>query len=368
MRDKKYIGLLFYILIQCLHMALEATPEHAHENKEEIIENLFLFLKEAREKEENSEERKFPKVLEQLPKDLREIVSLNFQRFKSYGLTEQQLLAELSHDVETMKMAYEDKRFEIPNGSYLRYEIKHLIDNLVASFSDTNINLTKIRGLGVINLDVNGLKTVNDIIGHDAGTEYLRRVVSVFTNGTTTKELEAKGINVFVSSNGGDEFVIILSDDVNLTEKIDGQTFINQTLKKYQDEVNAVPTKDLADFNKPAIAAKFKGIEIPKDFVFTASVSGGTAHIEEVLVDDGFSPNARMGYSENLNHMISSLFELSDKRSKENKNAFKAELEESTDSHKKFLAILLKRNLDTAMIEEENKKLKELIEKLQSKK
>ncbi len=350
-------------------MALESA-ENKIEKKEELIENLFVFLKEAREKEESStesSEKMLPKVLEQLPKDLRETVSQNFQRFKSYGLTESQLLSELRHDVETIKMAYEDKRFEIPNGSYLRYEIKHLIDDLVTNFSDTNINLTKIRGLGVINLDVNGLKTVNDIVGHEAGTQYLQRVVSVFTDGITTKELQSKGINVFVSSNGGDEFVIVLSDDVNLTEVIAGQSFINATLKKYQDEVAAVRADDLINFTRPEIAAKFKEIDIPANFKFVASISGGTAHIEEVLIDDGFAPNARMGYSENLNHIISSLFQLSDRRGKEDKNKFKAELEESNDPHKKFLSILLKRNLETAMIEEENKKLKELVEKLQQK-
>lgn len=348
-------------------MPLESTPESKNEKKEEMIESLFLFLKEAREKEEGGSEKSIPKILEQLPKDLRETVSKNFQRFKSYGLTESQLLSELKHDIETIKIAYEDKRFEIPNGSYLRYEIKHLIDDLVASFSEKDFNLTKIRGLGVINMDVNGLKTINDIIGHDAGTEYLRRVVEVFKNGTTTKNLEAKGINIFISSNGGDEFVLVLNNDVNLTEKINGQTFINLALKDYQNEVHEIETLDLADFSKPELAAKFKDIEIPKNFKFLASISGGTAHIEEILIEDGFSPKADLGYSENLAYMISGLFEISDKRNKEDKNRFKDELESSDDPHKKFLSILLKRNLDTAMIEEENKKLKLLVEKLQEK-
>lgn len=266
-----------------------------------------------------------------------------------------------------MKIAYEDKQFEIPNGSYLRYEIKHTIDELVANFADRKIDFTKIRGLGVISLDVNGLKTVNDTISHEAGNEYLKRIVNVLKDGKTTEELEGKRISVFVSSNGGDEFSIILSDDLNLMEMAGGETFINHILKKYQKEVSEIDMSDMINFNEPSLKKKFKNFTIPEGFVFTPTISGGTACIEEILVDNGFVPNAKIGYSDNLNFIVNGLFQLSDRRSQSDKEAFKEKLENSSDPHKKFLAILLKRNLDIAMIEEENKKLKLLVEKFQKK-
>ncbi len=350
-------------------MSLESNPieKKVHEQKEEIIENLFLFLKEKREREEQKIEKDLPEAMKNLPKDLRNVVEKNFQRFKSYNLTAKQLLSELKHDIETMKTAYEDKRFGIPNGSYLMYEIKHIIDDLVAEFTDKKIDFTKIKGLGIISLDVNGLKTINDVISHEAGSEYLRRIANVLKKGATTKELEADGISVFVSSNGGDEFSIILSDNVNLMDVSGGSTFINKALKKYQEEVSMIEVSDLINFNRPEIFAKFKDLSIPDKFKFIASVSGGTACIEEILVNNGFVPNATVGYSDNLNFIISGLFELSDRRSKQDKDKFKEELENSSDKHKKFLAVLLKRNLETAMIEEENKKLKLLIEKFKQK-
>jgi len=348
-------------------MSLESTKEKVPEQKEEIIENLFLFLKEKREREEKDIGENFPEVMKDLPKDLRNVVEQNFQRFKSYHLTAEQLLSELKHDVETMKIAYEDKRFGIPNGSYLRYEIKRGIDDLVANFTDEKINFTKIKGFGIISLDVNGLKTVNDVISHEVGNTYLSRIVEVLKGGSTTKELEARRISVFVSSNGGDEFSIILSDDVNLIESVGKSTFINNILKKYQEEVSRIDTSDLINFNRPEISEKFKDFSIPEGFKFMATISGGTACIEEVLVDDGFIPNATAGYSDNLNFIINGLFEISDQRSKKDKNKFKEKLENSTDPQEKFLAVLLKRNLETALIEEENKKLKLLVKTFEKK-
>ncbi|MFA5652119.1 MAG: GGDEF domain-containing protein [Candidatus Paceibacterota bacterium] len=327
------------------------------EIKESIIEASFQSLKEAKDKEEKDGEQNFPKIIEQLPKDLRFDVQEKFERFKSYGLSEKQLIFELKKEIRDIKTAYEDKRFEIPNGSYLRYEIAHLVDTLV----NEKVNLTKIRGLGIINFDVNGLKAVNDIAGHEQGTEYLRRIVQVFKVGHTTKDLEDNGVKVFVSSNGGDEFAIILSDDVNLTEVRNGQIFINKILRYYQEEVSSIDMSDLVDFSNPEIAKKFEGIEIPNNFKFTASISGGTALLEEIFTDDKILPeieNEDLDYSDKLGKIISALFEKSDTRGRNDKETFKKELGTSNDRDKEFLLALLKRNAETALIEKENRELK----------
>jgi GGDEF domain-containing protein len=337
------------------------------EIKESIIEARFLSLKEAKDKEENDGEQNFPKIIEQLPKDLRDAVQGKYERLKSYGLSEKQLKSEIKNEVDNIKEAYEDKRFEIPNGSYLRYEMLHLVDTLVSE----KLNLTKVRGLGIINFDVNGLKAVNDLTGHERGTDYLKRIVETLKNGHTTKDLEEEGIKVFISSNGGDEFAIILSDDVNLSEIKDGKNFIDQILKYYQEEISSIDMSDSINFSDSEIIKKFDGIEIPKDFKFTASVSGGVALLEEILVDDKILPEIEsedLDYSDKLGKIISGLFEKSDKRGKENKDTFKQGLDESDDKNKKFLSVVLKRNKETALLEIENselkKKLAELSEKL----
>jgi diguanylate cyclase (GGDEF)-like protein len=338
--------------------------ESKEEIKESIIEARFLSLKEAKDKEENDGEQNFPKIIEQLPKDLRFDVQEKFERFKAYGLTEKQLSYELKKEIRDIKSAYEDKRFEIPNGSYLRYEISHLVDSLV----NEKVNLVKIRGLGIINFDVNGLKAINDIAGHEKGTEYLRRIAETLKSGHTTKDLEDNGVRVFVSSNGGDEFAIILSDDVNLTEVKTGQNFINKILRYYQEEISSLNVSDMIDFSNSEIIKKFEGIEIPKNFKFTASISGGTALLEEVLVDDKIFPeidSEELDYSDKLGKIISELFERSDVRGKENKDSFKNDLISSDDKNKKFLSVLLKRTAETALIEIENLKLKKKISELE---
>lgn len=347
---------------------MSESPSKNFENKENIKESIiearFLSLKEAKDREEKDGEQNVPKVLEQLPKDLRVEVQDKFERFKAYGLTEKQLLFELKKEVRDLKSAYEDKRFEIPNGSYLRHEIAHLVDTLV----NEKLNLTRIRGLGLINIDVNGLKAVNDIAGHEKGTQYLKRIVETLKNGHTTKDLEDNGIDVFVSSNGGDEFAIILSDDVNLTEIKSGQIFINKILKYYQEEVSSIDMSDIIDFSNIEIIKKFEGIDIPENFVFTASISGGTSLLEEILVDDKVFPeieNEDLDYSEKLSRIISELFEKSDKRNKKDKESFKDSLDESNDENKVFQSILLKRNTETALIEIENTKLKKKIAELE---
>ncbi len=336
--------------------------ENKEEIKEQLIEASLKSLKEAKDKEEKDGEQNFPKIIEQLPKDLRFDIQEKVERLKSYGLTEKQLSYEVKHEIRDLKSAYEDKRFEIPNGSYLRYELTHLVDKLV----NDKINLTKIRGLGLINIDVNGLKAVNDIAGHEAGNEYLNRIVNVFKSGHTTKDLEDHGVRVFISSNGGDEFAIVLSDDVNLTEVSGGKIFIDKVLGYYQEEIANTDVSDLIDFSKNEILKKFEGIEIPKNYKFIASISGGTSLLEEILVDAKVFPDGEedLDYTERLGRIISSLFEKSDKRGKEDKEAFKKDLESGKDENKLFLSLLLKRNADTVKLELENRELKKRLGEL----
>jgi GGDEF domain-containing protein len=335
-----------------------------NEGRESIIEARLLNLHEAKEKEEKDGEQNFPKIIEQLPKDLRPDIQEKFERLKSYGLSDKQLIYELKLEVRDLKSAYEDKRFEIPNGSYLRYEISHLVDSLV----NEKVNITKIRGLGILNFDVNGLKAVNDISGHEKGNEYLKRIVNTLKNGHTTKDLEENGIRVFVSSNGGDEFAIILSDDVNLTEIQGGQIFINKILKYYQEEISSVDMSDIIDFSDPEVIRKFEGIEIPKDFKFTASISGGTALLEEILTDEEVFQaieDEELEYTDKLNQIISHLFEKSDKRNKTDKDSFKKDLDQNENENKNFLSLLLKRNIETAHLEVENRELRKKLAELQ---
>ena len=60
-----------------------------------------------------------------------------------------------------------------------------------------------VKGTGVIYVDMNGLKTVNDTMGHSEGDKMIKRIASKLTG-------VCKGRDVYRA--GGDEFVIITTD------------------------------------------------------------------------------------------------------------------------------------------------------------
>lgn len=93
--------------------------------------------------------------------------------------------------------------------AYLEYLGKH--DSLTKlhnrAFYTEELNRISRRGpwpLSIVAMDLNGLKTVNDLEGHAAGDSLLRRVGEVLTSA-------AEGTSFYVSRVGGDEFVALLS-------------------------------------------------------------------------------------------------------------------------------------------------------------
>ena len=69
---------------------------------------------------------------------------------------------------------------------------------------DKLINAKLITCFSVVVFDVNGLKKVNDTLGHDAGDEYIKACYKLI------KDIYTDDI---VYRFGGDEFVVILQDD-----------------------------------------------------------------------------------------------------------------------------------------------------------
>lgn len=92
--------------------------------------------------------------------------------------------------------------------AYLEYLGKH--DSLTKlhnrAFYSEELNRLARKGpwpLSILAMDLNGLKTVNDVDGHAAGDSLLRRVGEVLSSA-------AAGTNYCVSRVGGDEFVALL--------------------------------------------------------------------------------------------------------------------------------------------------------------
>jgi len=195
--------------------------------------------------------------------------------------------------------------------------------------------------------DMNGLKAVNDLVGHPVGDEYLRRVVQVFTNGKTTAGLREQGINVFVAMNGGDEVVVVLSDDIDMG----GPDGSSKALASYQTEVNNTDMSDLINFGKFEVREKFGGMAIPDDFQFTASVSAGAVTLQEIL--SNYKMNPDIDYKGNIYNLEHQFFTLSGERSQQNKDEFKYGLDNGNQKER-FLGALLKRTKESRELMERN--------------
>jgi diguanylate cyclase (GGDEF)-like protein len=88
----------------------------------------------------------------------------------------------------------QDDLTELPNRETLRVQADHALATAV----------TQQRGAGLLLLDLNGFKEINDTRGHDTGDQVLR---------TIARRLEwAFGKNDGVTRLGGDEFVVLVAD------------------------------------------------------------------------------------------------------------------------------------------------------------
>jgi len=90
---------------------------------------------------------------------------------------------------QVLYISYHDQLTELYNRRFYEEELKRL---------DTKRNLPLTLVMG----DVNGLKLINDSLGHAMGDELLKKTAEVIKNGCRTDDIIARL--------GGDEFVIIL--------------------------------------------------------------------------------------------------------------------------------------------------------------
>ncbi|MDF2910698.1 MAG: sensor diguanylate cyclase [Sporolactobacillus laevolacticus] len=92
------------------------------------------------------------------------------------------------------KLAYYDKLTGVANRA------------LFDKFADKYLNIAKARGtmLGLMFVDVNEFKLINDTYGHNTGDKVMTRVASLLTESTRKNDI--------VCRYGGDEFLVLLPD------------------------------------------------------------------------------------------------------------------------------------------------------------
>ncbi len=112
------------------------------------------------------------------------------------------------HNWDTIQIAYTDFTKRKTLEDHLLYISKH--DQLTQLYNRTFFNNETFRiqtpqhaPISCIFLDINGLKEINDLLGHDHGDEMLRRFGKILKNAIKNTAYSASRI-------GGDEFVILM--------------------------------------------------------------------------------------------------------------------------------------------------------------
>ncbi|BCN94402.1 hypothetical protein THMIRHAM_21870 [Thiomicrorhabdus immobilis] len=124
---------------------------------------------------------------------------------------------------ELFRQANYDDLTHLPNRSYFN----STLETLVIKAEDANTQF------GLLFLDLDGFKAVNDNLGHQAGDELLRNV--------SARLMSAVREGDIVSRLGGDEFVVLIAD-VNDKELIEGisQRIITEVSRAYWINGNEV--------------------------------------------------------------------------------------------------------------------------------
>jgi diguanylate cyclase (GGDEF)-like protein/PAS domain S-box-containing protein len=101
-------------------------------------------------------------------------------------------ITDRKRDEEEIKyLLFHDKLTGLYNRRYFEEEMKRM-------------NTNRVKDIGIIMGDINGLKLTNDCFGHDAGDKLLQDVADIIKNTCRQGDIVARL--------GGDEFVIILPD------------------------------------------------------------------------------------------------------------------------------------------------------------
>lgn len=116
------------------------------------------------------------------------------------------------HYKHTHNAALEDELTQLPNRRFMI----SLLTKLIAEASNSD-------PFTLLNIDLNGFKQVNDVLGHEAGDELLRHIANLLVKETTPYGTVARF--------GGDEFLILLRDISNVSQIEALMTQLRETIE-----------------------------------------------------------------------------------------------------------------------------------------
>lgn len=152
-----------------------------------------------------------------------------------------------------------DQLTQLHNRTFFNEEIQRLQEN-------------KIQPIACIYMDLNGLKTVNDLQGHHYGDLLLKRFANILINAT-------EHVNCSVSRIGGDEFVILLP----YATECDAE--------KLMQEIEYLITIEKAQHSRISVASGFASTNLHPNL----------EHLIKIA-DENMYRKKRHHYEVNLNH------------------------------------------------------------------
>lgn len=248
---------------------------------------------------------------------------INFYIGKKPLLTNDEILKEAKDLFDLSMLAYRDGRKYL--GLYNRKFAEHKVaETILKIMSLKNLSEEALYSLARINFDLNGLKALNDLAGHDAGNRGLELFAEMLKSGKTSNWLRGHGVKVVVSAEGGDEFGMIL------IARQDLRPVKQELVDRFVAETRDIDATEFINFKDPHVIENLHllGIadEVPSDFRFELSTSVGIALLGEALSNTNVSTEGS-GYMEIVERVTDKMFEIADKRSMVHKSAYKEELD-----------------------------------------
>lgn len=346
-------------------------PKQEKYDKQKMQKTLDFVIEKRNSKEENFDE-KIEDEIKNLPKELKEKISVRITELKEWGIIGEKLVEATKTIIREIKESYLDKRFDMPNKPFAKIETINKIDHLLGK----KPKIQDLKKIARVSFDLNGLKAVNDLTkSHEKGDEYLNIIASALKDEKIAQWFKEKDIEILATADGGDEFGVILNSDEDIDYDI-----LDEFMKKIKNILLKNPeAKKILNFEDEKIILAFNGIskkefknkdeikqkeiiaylkkQVPKNFKFIATVSAGAATLYESFENTDIAIGD--SYEKSLQKMMGSLFDLSDAEMQLNKNNFKDKLSKSDDPHKQFLLKIYSRTDSERKIKEENTRLKE---------
>ncbi len=295
-----------------------------------------------------------------LPREL--LISIESRvNFYKTKLSSDEVLSEAQNLVRLEMLAYLDRRkyLGMYNRDWSEHKIRERIREIV---SRENQEERDLYSLARVNFDLNGLKALNDLGGHEAGNKGLKLFANILNFGATTIWLRDElHLQVTPSAEGGDEFGLVISGDLDL------RAHVGEIAYKYFEEVLAADVSHLINFSDSLVRENLKllGIsdEISKDFKFTMSTSVGICLLGEAINKVDIN---RLGvtFDQMLSDIIHHMFSLADRRAQTHKSKYKRDL---SDSNPVLSGLYARMSREVIHLERELKSARDRIHELESK-